>query len=395
MAIIQRTHSSNIHYGLIYILSILFAFHTSLVLFINSSYIETFVSSEAVGALFMIGSSLAVFAFLFIARALRKVGNVRLTLWLAVTEVVALVLLGLALSPALTITAFVLFLVVNPLIFLNLDIFSETIIGDAEDTTGYKRGLVLALVSLAAMLGPLAIGPLAGPDDANLAYVYFASAAVFSVFIIMILIRFKHFTDPAYSEVRPLDALACFWRDHNIRLPLFSQFLLQLCFSWLVIYVPLYLSSVIGLTWSEIGLVIAVGTLAYVLFEFPVGYMADNYWGEKEMMIAGFAIIAASVASISLISTEMIVVWMIIMFIIRIGASLIEVTTESYFFKHTKGDDTNFMSFFRLSRPLAIVAGGLLGSLSLLYLPFSAIFFVLGAVMCLGIVVGAHLQDTK
>ena len=394
MPIIRRTHTP-IHYGLVYALSILFALHSALVLFINSTYIESFVGPEAVGTLFMIGSSLAVFAFLFIARMLRKVGNVRLTIWLAIAEIIALVLLGLATTPALTITAFVLFLVVNPLIFLNLDIFSETIIGDEEDTTGFKRGLVLTLISLASMLGPLAIGPIAGPDDSNLHYVYFVSAGVFSLFVLLVIARLKTFTDPPYSEVRVMDAMASFWQDHHIRLPLLAQFLLQLCFSWLVIYVPLYLNTVIGLSWTEIGVVIAVGTLAYVMLEFPIGYVADRYIGEKEMMFTGFLILASSAALISMISVSLIVVWMAVMFFIRVGASLVEVTVESYFFKHTKGDDTNFLSFFRLTRPLAIVAGGLLGSLSLLYLPFNGIFYTLGATMCLGAIIAIKLEDTK
>ena len=395
MPILTVGHTPRIHYGLIYILSILFALHSSMVLFINSSYIETFVSSQAVGVFFMVGSALAVLGFLFISRMLRKVGNVRLTLWLAVLEIIALIALGLASTPEMAITAFLLFLVVNPLIFLNLDIFSETIIGDAEETTGNKRGLVLALISLAAMLGPLAIGPIAGPDDSNLQYVYFASAGVFSLFVLIVLTRFRCFTDPPYSEVLVMDALADFWRDTRIRLPLLAQFILQLCFSWLVIYVPLYLATEIGLNWSEIGLVIAVGTLAYVILEYPIGYMADNYWGEQEMMVSGFIILAISASLLSLVSTTDLITWMGLMFLIRIGGSLVEVTIESYFFKHTKGDDTNFLSFFRLTRPLAIVAGGLLGSLSLLFLPFSAMFYVLGGIMCLGVIVAGNIIDTK
>lgn len=395
MAIVSVIHNPRIHYGLIYVLSAIFAFHSSLVLFINSSYIEAFVTSEVIGTLFVIGSSLAVLAFLFISRMLRQVGNVRLTIWLAVAEIVALILLGLAATPALTITAFVLFLVINPLIFLNLDIFSEALIGDAEETTGHKRGFVLALVSFAAMLGPLAIGPIAGPDDSNLSRVYFVSAAVFATFILIVLTRFRYFEDPPYSEVRVLDALSAFWRDWSIRLPLMAQFLLQLCFSWLVIYVPLYLATEIGLNWSEIGLIIAIGTMAYVLLEPIVGHLADNWLGEKEMMIAGFVIIAVSVSSISFIGTDTPWLWMAVMFAIRVGASLVEVTTESYFFKHTKGNDTNFLSFFRLTRPLAVVGGGLLGSIGLLYLPFYAIFSMLGLVMCAGIIIGSLLTDTR
>ncbi len=388
-------HQPRINYQIIYVLSVVFAFHNALILFINSTYIEKFVGPEAVGAFFMIGSALAVLGFLFISRVLRKVGNVKMTLGLAITEIVVLLTLGLTTIPALAITAFVIFLIVNPLIFLNLDIFSETIIGDDEESTGYRRGLVLTLISIAAMLGPLAIGPIAGPNDANLEYVYFASAAIFSIFVIIVIARLGQFKDPKYSEIKVLDAISSFWRNHNIRFSLLSQFSLQVCFSWLVIYVPLYLSTVIGLSWTQIGTAIAFGTLAYVLFEFPIGYVADKYIGEKEMMILGFVILSISTASIALLVSSNVLAWMLLMFVIRVGASLVETTTESYFFKHTKGDDTNYLSFFRLSRPLAIIFGGMLGSVSLLFLPFQFIFLVLGTMLLFGVFFASQIIDTK
>ncbi len=395
MSYVGLYHRPHINYQLIYVLSVVFAFHNALILFINSTYIERFVPAEVVGAFFMIGSALAVFGFLFISRILRKVGNVALTLGLAITEIIVLLTLGLTTTPAVAIVAFVVFLIVNPLIFLNLDIFSETIIGDDEESTGHKRGLVLALISGAAMLGPLAISPIAGADDANLNYVYFVSAAVLSVFVIVVISRFGQFADPQYHEVKVLDAIASFWANTNIRFALAAQFMLQVCFSWLVIYVPLYLATIIGLSWAEIGLAIAIGTLAYVLFEFPIGYIADRHIGEQEMMIAGFIIMALSVASMSLLGGGNIWFWMAVMFIIRVGASLVEVTTESYFFKHTKGNDTNFLSFFRLSRPLAIIFGGLLGSTSLLFLTFQSIFLVLGVILLSGVYFASQLVDTK
>ena len=87
--------------------------------------------------------------------------------------------------------------------------------------------------------------------------------------------------------------------------------------------------------------------------------------------------------------------WMILMFMSRIGASLVEATTESYFFKHTKGTDANIMSFFRLTRPLAMVIGSLLGSATLLYLPFELMFVVLGLMMIPGIFYTLSLKDTR
>ena len=396
MTVAQAIYKPRIHYSLIYVLSFLFALHAYLVVFANSTYISQYIPVEAVGTLFIIGSSIAVLGFLFISRVLRRVGNVRLTVYLALIELISLVVLGITDVGSVAITAMVVFLVINPLLFLNLDIFSETLIGDDEDTTGYRRGLALALMSTTGVLGPLALGVLVGIGDTeNLQNVYLASAAIFAIFILIILRRFRTFEDPTYTELKVFDAIRSFWENLNIRFSLLGQFTLQLCFSWMVIYVPMYLATVIGLSWSEIGIIIAVGILAYVLFEFPVGYIADNYIGEQEMMIAGFILISLGVATISWLDTTNIWAWMILMFGIRVGASLVEATTESYFFKHTKGNDTNYLSFFRLTRPLAIIFGGLLGSASLLYLSFDMMFYVLAGVLLFGVYFASQIEDTK
>jgi MFS family permease len=155
------------------------------------------------------------------------------------------------------------------------------------------------------------------------------------------------------------------------------------------------MATYVGLPWTTIGSVIAFGLIAYVLFEFPVGYLADNYLGEKEMMAAGFAIMSLGIASVSFIATVNPLPWMAVMFALRIGASLIETTVESYFFKHTKGNDTNYLSFFRLTRPLGFVAGGLIGSASLVFLPFPLIFIVLALVILSGVMFASQLRDTR
>ena len=356
---------------------------------------EQFASPAAIGALYTIASSLAVFSFLFISRVLRKIGNVRLTIYLALAEIASLITLGLTDSSSTAIVAFVAFMTLNPLIYLSIDIFSESIIGDNEGSTGSKRGLTLTLMSLAAMAGPLALGAIVGDDDANLYKTYLVSAGVFSIFILVILAKFKSFDDPQYKEIQVLSAIHSFWKKKDVRNVFLAHFTLQIFFSWMVIYFPLYLATEIGFTWDIIGTIIAVGLFAYVLVEYPTGLIADKFLGEKEMMAAGFLILAISTSWISFMATAPVVAWMVLMFISRIGASLVEATTESYFFKHTKGTDANIMSFFRLTRPLAMVVGALLGSVALLYLPFQLIFIVLGFMMIPGIFFTASLKDTK
>ena len=163
--IFKHTDHKTIGFWFIYPAVILFSFHGLIVAYSNSTYLVKFVSPEAVGSLFTIAASLSVFAFLFISRVLRKIGNVRLIIWLSVLEIIALVGLGLAESIREAVVFFVLFAAINPLIYLSLDIFSESIIGSNEASTGSKRGLVLGFMSLAAVFAPLTTGYIVGTDD--------------------------------------------------------------------------------------------------------------------------------------------------------------------------------------------------------------------------------------
>lgn len=356
---------------------------------------EQFAKPEFIGALYTIGSCLAVLAFLFFAKILRVFGNVRLTIWLAVIEIIALILLGLASSAATAIVAFVIFVTINPLIYLTIDIFSESLIGNNETSTGSKRGLTLTLMSLAAVMGPATMGLIVGDNSENLRYTYFVSAAIFALFVLIVAVRFRSFTDPEYHDLKIAEAIRSFWVHRDVRNVFFAHLTLQLFFSWAIIYIPLYMATEIGFTWDVIGSIIAVGLMAYVVFEWPIGYIADRYLGEKEMMAVGFVILAVTSSWVAFMTASSVIAWMILMFINRTGASLVEATTESYFFKHTVGNDANVMSFFRLTRPLGVVMGSLLGSATLLYFRFDFAFIILGFLMIPGIYFASRLKDTR
>jgi predicted MFS family arabinose efflux permease len=174
-----------------------------------------------------------------------------------------------------------------------------------------------------------------------------------------------------------------------------AQFLLQFFFTWAVIYFPLYFSTIANLNWDDIGLIIAVGLLAFVIFEYPIGLMADRHWGEKEMMAVGFVILALCSSSFVYLTTATVTTFMIVMFLSRVGASLVEVTTESYFFKQVSSKNSNIISLFRLMRPLGNLLGALGGTLALVFFPLSFIFVLLGLLMVVGIFITLRLTDTK
>lgn len=390
-----RAHiTSRRNFGALYAAVAMLSFHWALVVYVHSTYLEQYITGASVGILYTVSAALSVLTFLVISRVLHRAGNYTLTLFLGTIECCALIGMAVADSLQLAIPLFLIHQIAAPLLFFNIDVYMEEMIGDQEGSTGGRRGLLLALMSFAGAVAPLSAGFLLGSGTPNFTAAYTAGALLMLPFMAIIMKQFKTFSDPEYEEIQVLSTLRAFWLDRDIRYVFFTHFLLQLFFAWSVIYFPLYLATEIGFNWEEIGIVLFVGLMAYVFFEYPIGIVADRWIGEKEMMALGFVILGISVSWFSFLGAS-IGAWMIAMFMTRVGASFVETTTESYFFKHTEGSDANVISFFRITRPLSVVTGALLGSLSLLYLPFNLIFIVLGLAMVPGIFFTLFLHDTK
>jgi MFS family permease len=163
----------------------------------------------------------------------------------------------------------------------------------------------------------------------------------------------------------------------------------------MTIYTPLYLAHVAGFSWHEIGLILFVALSAYVLFEYPIGIIADRYIGEKEMMIFGFVLLIASSSWLAVLPGSPIYVWMIALFLTRTGASFVEATSESYFFKHTQSMDVHKISLFRMTRPLSSVIAAVVGSIALLYMEFNMLFILLGLLLIPGLFFSFLIKDTR
>ena len=388
------TRHNPIRFWFVYLISIVFTFQNLLVAYSSSTYIGQFVKSEQIGILFSLGAFSSIIIFFLLPTILKKYGNVFTTIGLMLITITTLGLVGTAVNFSITVISFVLFLTISPIIYLNIDIFSETLIGKNDVGTGGKRGLALSLMSAAAVFSTISMGWLVG-DNSNLSVLFYTSMLVGIFFIAIIVFAFRHFYDPIYRQIQFISLIKDSWNNSDIKTVFTAHFLLQLFFSWTIIYIPLFLATEVGFSWQDIGYIISVGLFAYVLFEYPIGIMADRYIGEKEMMAVGFLVLTLATASISFATSMGIVGWMILMFMSRAGASLVEATTESYFFKKVHGEDANLMSLFRLLRPLANLAGALLGSVCLLFLPFNLIFLCLAFFMVGGIFITTYLHDTK
>ncbi|PIT97000.1 hypothetical protein COT82_00010 [Candidatus Campbellbacteria bacterium CG10_big_fil_rev_8_21_14_0_10_35_52] len=379
-------------FAAIYTAAFLSAFHAFILIYINSSFLNQFVSEKTVGALYIIGSLASIAVFIIIPIILRSLGNYLTLMIFAIFEM--LVIFGMAFikETAIIIPLFIAYWVASQIIFINIDIFFESY-QKKESDTGVKRGVLMTIINSALVLSIFIVGFIL--KDSEFWKVYLASALALALFLFVIFIKFRKFKDLAYENFNILNTLKRIYKNKNITNIFIAQLFLKFFFSWMVIYMPIYLHDYIGFDWPKISIIFTIMLLPFIIFEIPVGKIADIHFGEKELLSAGFIITAIFTIIISFISIKSFILWAIILFATRVGASLIEITTESYFFKHVKGDDADIISFFRINSPLAYIAGPIAAIISLQFLPFQYIFLVLGIIMFVGLKYSFALKDTR
>lgn len=370
---------------LIFISVLLLSFHFFFVYFINSKYLEGVLDGSEVAYTYAAGALVNIILVLCAPRILRRIGNYRLTILLGMLQLLAL--LGLAFIPAVAantyaiIGLFIAYQAIGPTLFYCMDIFAESF--STAEEMGNIRGIYLTMQNIPPIITPAIVGLiLIKPEYWK---VYLIGALFLIPFLILVASNFRNFKDSEYPIINLGGALKKFYSDKNIFNVFVDHFLLHLFYSWTVIYLPIYLIEYIGFSWSEVGIILSVMLLPFILLQIPIGRMEDRYQDEKHVLVLGFGIMAASFMLIPFIHEKSIVLWAAVLFVSRIGASIVEVSGESYFFKHVNPSNAGFISFFRMTRSLPFFVIPPIAGLTLMFAPYPYIFFVAGLMMLMGV----------
>ena len=379
----------------IYLVSFLVTYHWALALYISSSFVGLFVSETAIGFVYAISSVLTIFFLIQFPKILSRFGNYKTTLGVIIIQGISLVLLSLPLPPLILLSVFMLMQAWLVLLGFNFDVFLERFSADKE--TGAIRGVFLTVLNLAILLGPLTTGIVLKND--NYGEVFLISAIFLIPALFITVWKLRSFQDPVYRIVpyaRVIkEVLLAKHPNDEVRHAFLASLLLKFFYSWMVIYTPLYLYTHAGFNWSEIGVILTIMLLPFVLFELPMGYLADTKVGERNIMMSGFFIMSLFTASLFFITEPALYVWASLLFCTRIGASFVEITSESYFFKHIKSEDTETLSVFRDTGPIASIAATILASLLLLVFDMRYLFLILAIIMLLGVWVAFNMKQNS
>lgn len=375
----------------LYTLGFFLGLSISLMAYVTSIYFERVWDTENVSIFYIVPPIGTLILLLYLHRLIAKFGRAASLSFLLITQMVFLVCLGGTGVSVSGTFLLMLYLLLSPIVVATYDILLEAF--STDGSSGRIRGTYLTILNTGFVIAPIISMQLL--DRYDFPSLFYALFVCYFIMFFLSLARFRNISHmkPPKQSIRNLARAVL--QKKNIMFIYLLSVTLEIFFIIMVIYMPLYLRSV-GLTLTEIGVVFSVMLLPYVLLEYPAGRIADKRFGEKEFIIAALAILAVSTMLIPIVQTASILVWMVILFTTRVGAALLEVMRDSYFYKRVNGGDISIIAFFRTARPLGIVLGSAFSMIFLLLTDnnIATLFLLLAGICVLAFYPALKLKDS-
>jgi len=377
---------------ILFYIAFLLSLVSALFAYLRSFYIEKFISLKNLGLIFVLIYFIAFLAINNLSRIIKKYGKYRTLLILLTSNTIVLSLLTVLQEYWLGFLLFIFHLTVLWVIWIVHDIFVEKY--SIDIITGKIRGLEYTIINLGWVVSPFLAGILL--EKHGFPFIFLILA--FLTFLATLFFRSTFRKDRAeeyiftYNFFSLLKEVYC--RQKSIFKVLCISFLLEFFYSWMVIYTPLHLRT-LGMNWSEIGATFTIMLLAFLLFQYPAGWLADKYLGEKELISSGFIIMALVTSILFFVDSPSFTIWAVLLFLTRIGAALVEILSVSYFFKQIDRKDINLVILFRNILPLACITSSAIAVFILYFFPLKFLFLFLALFTSSGLFFSLTLKDTK
>ena len=382
-----KTKINSLYLG-IFILAI----SEAIIAYVQSSYLNQFYDLTLIGYIFIITY---VFTFVIIneyPNLIAKFNNQKTAITSLLIKIASLLVFIFCANPLLIFVAFITFTISFTLIFINFDIFLEAFTKNTE--TGKVRGIFFTMYNLGWLVSPFLAGQIL--ENFGFSLLFVMDLILSACVVLLLLVTFKKFQNHFVARhFKPWHTFSEIIKRHNIKKIFYVSFILHTFYAVMLIYTPIYLNQIIGLSWGQIGLIFTIMLLPFVILQFPAGYIADKYLGEKEILITGLLIMALVSLIIFFIQGSSILIWALILFFSRVGASLVEIMRETYFFKKVDVQNIELINALRSTAPLSYILAPFLVSIILVFLPLNYIFLILGLIILTALWPALTLKDTK
>jgi MFS family permease len=363
---------------------------SAFVLYLESDYIKTAIGSDNI-TLFYIAAYLTTLILISNWHHLIRIYG-KSKVFLASLALKGGIILALAVSPVNKYSAWLMaaYMVSAALTWLDFDIMLENF--SADKVTGRIRGFYLTVTSAGYVLSPIVAGILVSR------YGFQASFKASFIFFIPTLIiafwKFRNINHEAIIKINFVDVFKKIIQRRNVMKIYYISFLLQFFYALIIIYTPLRLLE-LGFSWADMGRMFTLMLIPFIIIEYPIGYFCDNKFEEKNILPFALLIIGLSASAMTFINSGNFFVWAGILFCTRIGASLVEVLRDSYFYKRIDRRDVDIIDFFRNVTPLSYIIGTAMAAPVVYFFQIKAAFIVIGILMLTGIPVSLSLASSR
>lgn len=362
----------------------------ALILYLESDYFKTATGNDNV-TLFFIAAYAVVLVLIFNwHHIIKKFG--KKNVFLGNLFVKALVVLALANLPVgkIGIVFLMGYIILTVLSWIDLDILLEAYSRDRK--TGRIRGAYLTIMNSGYLVAPFFAGLML--DNWEFQPVFLAAALLILTVWIICFLKLKNLDPDKTESINFQNLLRKISGRKNVLRIYYVSFLLEFFYALMIIYTPLYLLE-LGFSWAEIGRIFTVMLVPFVLLQYPTGWLADKKFEERDMIVFSLVLMAFSTAAIFFISSKNLLLWALVLFSTRIGASLIEVLRDSYFYKRIDCRDVDIINFFRSVRPMAYIIGLLIATPIVYFLHIRFIFLLISVGTLSGVIAAKNLASSR
>lgn len=376
--------------GIVVLLSFLMGFGQALIIYVMSSYLKLASGSENVGLFYFLAYAIELIILLNFHKIVSTYGRAQaflIGLAVKIPIVLALVLIDPSL---LGIFFIVLYIIIGSLIWVALDVILEYC--SMDRLSGRIRGFHLTVLNVGFIAGPFISTRIL--DSFGYQGIFCALVVLYSFMLIVALFGLRGIKEQVRERSSVKELILKAVKRRNVMKAYYISFVLDFFYALIVIYTPIYLIN-LGVEWSQIGIIFTIMLIPFALLQFPAGFLADKKFGEKELLVASIFIMGIATMIIFFITSTSVVIWSLVLFTTRIGASLVEILRDSYFYKRIDSYDIDLIDFFRTSRPVAFMISGILSTFLLFLLPLKFVFVLVSVVVLSALIPAFRLVDNK
>ena len=378
-------------------MSFLLGFSQAFFIYVMSTYLKLASGLENVGFFYFFSYFLVFLIFLNLHKIIKKIGEADIFHLALTVKIISVCFLSVSSPSFWGVFWVIIYIISGNVEWVSMDIILESY--SSDHMSGRIRGKYLTIMNAGILLGPFLSTFILDNYDFNglflaLLFLNVVISAVAITGIKKIGEKQKKSKYRFGKNASVFSVARKFLTRKNVRRVYHISFMLEFFYALTIIFVPLYLYNV-GLTLKEIGFIFTIMLIPFILVQYPIGFLADKKLGEKEMLIAGIFIMAFSGLGIFFFSSREVFLWAIILFLGRLGAAMVEILHDSYFYKRIDSYDVDMINLFRTSKSLAYILSSGIAGFMLLIFPLKSVFILLGAVSFSALWSAFRLEDNK